>query len=62
MKTIVINKEKNTLTITVNGNRWNCANYIKAGAMAGKTVNTGETLESNRKAINAAKKHAKLNS
>lgn len=61
MTPIIITKERNTLTITVDGNTWNCRNEQTAGRLAGKATNYTETCDSHRLAVAAAQRHAKVN-
>ena len=62
MTPIVIVKEKNTLTITVDGNTWNCKNEQTHGKFAGKVTNYTEThYPSPGLARAAALRHAKVN-
>lgn len=61
MEKIVIVKERNTLTIEVNGNTWTVTNALTSGKLAGKTMTSTEECPTHRTACNAAKRHAKVN-
>lgn len=61
MTPIIITKERNTLTITVDGCTWNCRNEQTSGRFAGKFFDYTETCETERLAVNAARRHAKVN-
>jgi hypothetical protein len=58
---IVIEKERNRLTISVSGPYWYAENFIKIGVHAGKSIISKSRRIGHGRAVKAAVAHAELN-
>lgn len=58
---IVIEKERNRLTISVDGPYWYAENFIKSGVYAGKRIITQSPRIGHGRSVKAAVAHAELN-